>query len=548
MMMIKILINEYRWRLFFATVINSASSFASIGLLALINSEINTTVNTDNLADRVTVFVVAVFALFVISFASQFYLTKLGATLVRRLRAIMLERILRTDFARLEEIGGHKIYATLTGDINRISLALSTLPLFFFNLSLIVLCFGYFAYLSVPYFLMLSAVVAVILVVSRMMLKRGVFYMHVLREREDELFRMFQTVVEGSKELNINGNRRKHFYEEQALPSMEAIRETDVKSNLFWNLNNSWSATVLFVCLGVLVFSAKSFMPVTNEVLVGFVLGITYLVGPFAVIMTSFQNLSQGLVAYKKINKFELADLPEKGRKSAAISAPDLKWGKLTLNHIYYQYHYADDDYEFSVGPVDLTIEQGEIIFFCGGNGSGKSTFAKLLVGLYKPEKGEAVLGGVHINEDNLSWYQSHFSTVFSDFYLFDRVLDERGGLAEDSVVEEYLEKLQLQDKLESKGGVLSSIDFSHGQKKRLALLLAYVENASIYVFDEWAADQDPYFRKYFYTRLLPELKARGKTVIVISHDDKYFYMADKLYQFDNGMMSLIPRADVSVA
>jgi len=68
-----------------------------------------------------------------------------------------------------------------------------------------------------------------------------------------------------------------------------------------------------------------------------------------------------------------------------------------------------------------------------------------------------------------------------------------------------------------------------------LALLVSLVEDKELYLFDEWAADQDPEFRDVFYNKLLPELKSRGKLVIVISHDDRYFHKADQIVKLEQG-------------
>ena len=188
----------------------------------------------------------------------------------------------------------------------------------------------------------------------------------------------------------------------------------------------------------------------------------------------------------------------------------------------------------FQLGPIDLSLGRGELVFIAGGNGSGKTTLAKLLVGLYAPATGEVRLNGQPVGD----WeqYRQFFSSVFTDAYLFDRLLGMSGTRLDDGA-RDYLTRLELGQRVRVESGRFSTTDLSQGQRKRLALLTAYLEDRPVYVFDEWAADQDPRFKEIFYTRLLPELKARGKAVLVISHDDQYFHVADRIVQLDYGKL-----------
>jgi putative pyoverdin transport system ATP-binding/permease protein len=189
---------------------------------------------------------------------------------------------------------------------------------------------------------------------------------------------------------------------------------------------------------------------------------------------------------------------------------------------------------QFTLGEINLSFQSNQIIFIVGGNGSGKSTLAKLLTGLYIPDDGEIWLDGQRVTDENREWYRQHFASVFVDFYLFERLL----GIEASEVDRQgayYLEKLQLDHKVKIEKAQLSTTALSQGQRKRLALLTAYLEDRPIYFFDEWASDQDPYFRDIFYHQLLPELKRRGKTIFVISHDDRYFDVGDRIIKLDYG-------------
>ncbi|KAF0846784.1 ATP-binding cassette domain-containing protein [Nocardia caishijiensis] len=191
----------------------------------------------------------------------------------------------------------------------------------------------------------------------------------------------------------------------------------------------------------------------------------------------------------------------------------------------------------FRLGPIDLAFEPGQISFIVGGNGSGKSTLAKIITGLYVPRTGSLSLNGERIDHDNIEWFRQNSSAVFTDFHLFEDYLGfDRPGI--DAEVRRYLEELQIAHKVSVEGGRLSTVDLSQGQRKRLALLTALLEDRQIYVFDEWAADQEPRFREVFYREILTELKRRGKTVIVITHDDRYFDCADQLVKLDFGLVA----------
>jgi putative ATP-binding cassette transporter len=198
-------------------------------------------------------------------------------------------------------------------------------------------------------------------------------------------------------------------------------------------------------------------------------------------------------------------------------------------------YSYREGDSRgFVVGPLDLTIHHGEIVFITGGNGSGKTTLMKLLVGLYRPDKGTILCDGEPITPATEAAYREQFSTVFSDYHLFDELLG-LDRLHLDQEAEGYLEQLDLKNKVEVRDGKLSTTNLSQGQRKRLALLTAYLEGRPVYVFDEWAADQDPRFKSVFYHELITDLKRKGKTVIVISHDDHYYDGADRIVKLVDG-------------
>jgi len=123
-------------------------------------------------------------------------------------------------------------------------------------------------------------------------------------------------------------------------------------------------------------------------------------------------------------------------------------------------------------------------------------------------------------------------------------------GLSGDKVDErakEYLMSLGLDLKVSIVNGKFSTINLSQGQRKRLALLVAYLEDRQIYLFDEWAADQDPRFKEIFYRTLLPDLKEKGKTIILVSHDDRFYDVGDRIITLDSGIVTAETRQSIGL-
>jgi putative ATP-binding cassette transporter len=208
----------------------------------------------------------------------------------------------------------------------------------------------------------------------------------------------------------------------------------------------------------------------------------------------------------------------------------------LDLVGVTHAYH-REREGGFTLGPVDLSLHPGEVVILAGGNGSGKTTLAKVLTGLYYPESGEIRADGQAVPKENLEGYRKLFSVVYADFHLFDSLLGLK--IADlDAQARQYLTDLHLDHLVSVQDGVLSTTALSRGQRKRLALLVAYLEDRPLYVFDEWASDQDPQFKRVFYTQVLPGLKARQKAVFVITHDERYFHLADRMVYLEDGKIS----------
>jgi len=507
------------------------SGICSTSLIALIN----TTLTQGSARSLIWPFAGLALVALLTGAMSQFLLIDLAQNSVYQLRMRLSQRVLASPLQQLEALGPSKLLAVLTKDVQAISNSIFVLPFLCIDVAVICGCLIYLGTLSgwgltiVVTFLILAVALVQILII------RAYRYLDLARRAVDRLFQNFRGITEGTKELKLHVIRRQRFFEEDLQVSATAVRDHNKTAFKLAALSIGSGQLLFFTLIGLMLFGAPQFIPDLQSVLPAYILTLTYVISYIEGLLRRFPDLLNANVSIRKVNEMGLTLAQHAEIASAAKpSAIAPQWNTLTLNNATHTYVSAEADSSFSVGPINLTIKAGEILFIVGGNGSGKSTLAKLITGLYVPQSGELRLDDEVIVDANREWYRQHFSTVFSDFYLFDRLVSA-DVLSVDKQAQTYLTKLQLEKKVSVQDGQLSTTDLSQGQRKRLALLSAYLEDRPIYLFDEWAADQDPLFREIFYTQLLPELQKRGKTILVISHDDHYFHIADRIIKLNYG-------------
>jgi putative pyoverdin transport system ATP-binding/permease protein len=520
-----------------ASITGSISGIGSASLIALINQSITQT-SIDRLQPQdqlIWGFIGLAGITMATNLASQFLLVELAQGAVYNLRLRISGWILASHLRHLEELGASRLLATLTEDIQSIAMAVFNIPTLFINAALILGCLIYLGWLSVSILLATLVFLIVAIIIVQLLINKAFRLFFLAREENDALMKHFRGITDGIKELKLHQKRREDFLQFELKTTVEALRKYRVRTQKILAFTNSLGELLFFTLLGLLVFSVPHLMPTSVSVLSGYVLTISYIMRPIGNILTVLPNMTQAAVSLRKIDTLglSLASRAEEGLQSAQ---PLMDFQRIELIQATHSYTKEGESNTFTLGPIDLKFSPGEIIFIVGGNGSGKSTLAKLITGLYLPDSGKICLDGAPINNQNRETYRQLFSTVFSDFYLFERLL---GIPFEDLDIRarNYLEELQLSHKVQVKDGSLSTTELSQGQRKRLALLTAYLDDRPIYLFDEWAADQDPFFREVFYQQILPELKKRGKAVLVISHDDRYFHLCDRLIKLDYGQI-----------
>jgi putative ATP-binding cassette transporter len=545
MNLVTYLFRTARGMMFFALATALLSGACNAGLIALINTALNRDGNLPASSALAGAFLALALGRVLATFASAVVLARFAQAAIATLRCDLVKKILAVPLRHLEEIGAARVMVVLTEDVLNIAQALLGIPSFAVNLA-ILFCGGlYMAWLSLKVLVVMGGFIVAGALGYRWLIANGFRFLAAAREEEDRLFGHFRALTDGIKELKLHRSRRGAFLAENVETVTAAYQRHNVAAEIRFAIAHGWNHLLMLGVIALILFVLPAWQHFNPHALTGYVVTTLYLMGPLAGVMGSLSVFGRASASLAKVEKLGLS-LAAHTREECPLVRPEPAEGEFTrleLAGVTRSYLHEKDDSNFMLGPIELEFTPGEVVFLVGGNGSGKTTLAKLITGLYPPESGRILLDGRPIDDTNRDDYRQLFSAVFADFFLFENLLGLHAPDL-DAQARDYLAQLHLDHKVRVRDGRLSTTKLSSGQRKRLALLTAYLEDRPFYVFDEWASDQDPLFKELFYTQLLPDLKARGKAVLVITHDEPYFHIADRILKLDYGKLGADQRPD----
>ncbi|HTP73169.1 MAG TPA: cyclic peptide export ABC transporter [Burkholderiaceae bacterium] len=475
--------------------------------------------------------------------AAQLLLVRFTQGTILELSLALARKLLAAPLRLVERRGNAQLLATLTDDVSAVTWAVQCIPQLVMNGAIVVGCSLYLAWLSGPLFLALGTATVLGAAAYWWQHTHAFAVIHRAREERATLFEHYRSLMLGLKELMLHERRRESFLHRDVHAAADAYRRSNLDATTRYALAEAWIGFLYHVLIAVALFAAPLVWSLSAEVLTGYVFALLYLMGPMWSVIGTVPVVARGHVALASIEQLG-AELPSLGADHpASPGAPTPQPPRVCMRGLSFAYEPDPIAMQaFELGPIELELHPGELLFVVGGNGSGKSTFVKLLCGLYPGKSGTIEVDGVPVTDGTRGAYRELFSVVFSDYYLF-RALHGIDSHVVQRSAQHYLRQLQLDQKVSLSDGSYSTIDLSQGQRKRLALMTAYLEDRPIMIFDEWAADQDPDYKRIFYTELVPDLRARGKTVVVITHDDRYFHLGDRVLKLEDGRVASLDRA-----
>lgn len=448
-------------------------------------------------------------------------------------RIALYKRINTLSYANLEKIGQAKLINLLNLDIPALTAAASSLPTIWISLITIVGTLGYLVYLNTKIFIFVLVCLVIAVITYQLPILLAVKYFGRGREHYDRVQQGVTGLIYGAKELKLSQFKSKEYIDEELIAPEQATFKQNTIGQAIVTVTEAYGEIISFLVISVVIFHLPYIYHVTQLELFGIVMALLYLTGPVGMVLGAFNGMQHGKVALGKMTSF-YDMMVEETVPFHEAGIPE--WKHYRLDTIDYQY--TDKPDKFALKNISLEFEKGQITFITGGNGSGKSTLSKLISLHYSPCAGNLYIGDTQLVEENTSAARELISVIYSDFFVFPKLY----GDCESHHIHEYLKKLELDEKVKITDNRFDSVSLSDGQRKRLALLSLLLDDRPICLFDEWASDQDPRFKAIFYEEILPELKAREKVVIVISHDDRYFNCADQLVVMDQGSVREVIR------
>jgi putative ATP-binding cassette transporter len=502
---------------------------ANAATLMVVNSAVNG--STAPSGRIIGLFALLCLASLLASSGSQLIHARLVQGTISRVRATLCRKILDSSLTSIEKAGPSNLLIALTDDVGTITNAAAMLPAAFTSIAVVLASLGYMAWLSLRGFLFIAVLTVIGFAAFSALRAPSYRFGTAARRDKEDIFRHLRSLIEGFKELKIHRARREALLSGELAKAAASFRRHNVLVSVFAQSSSSFGLMLFLISIGVFVFAP---LGEPKTVVWGYVITILYLQGAIEFLVNQSYEWQRATIAHDRLNSLGISLGAESLSAEVPADAPTqpAQWRRLEMTSVMHRYKREGETTDFRVGPLSLSLTPGEVVFLVGGNGSGKSTLAKMLVGLYSPERGKIALDDVVIDDNNRDWYRQHFSVIFADYFLFDSLL----GLHPDTTkLADLLEALKLSGKVTITDGVFSTTNLSSGQRKRLALVCSFLEDRPIYVFDEWTSDQDPAFKRYFYTQILPDLRRRNKAVVVISHDDRYFSAGDRLIKLEDG-------------
>jgi cyclic peptide transporter len=541
MELLKILQKRSRWFYSALVLLSVVSGLLNISILTFVNTYV-TGLSNNLFPEPAWIFFFSLIILaFFISLGFQRYMIRLTNDILFEFEVSILQKLRNCSYEGFEKVGFEKVLTAIS-DTKR----LATLPANFmsmvFSVTVIVFSFVYLFVISPPGALLVTLIVLSAVTLYLIRNTQIQKELNRLRDIQDDYYSHLNDLLLGFKEVKMSDVRNDNLFQKFLFRNRFESKTISISSSVKYLTNELIGNYGWYAILGIIMYFVPQLFRIPKTELTSFVITILYIMGPLAALVTLIPSLTNIKIAFERLNHFDSIINTNLDREDNQVTQSGVEdtfasFEEISFDEVHYQYYDQNHKPTFYLGPVNLSIARGELIYVVGGNGSGKSTFVKVLTGLYTPTSGKILFNGRPICANDLVHYRNNLSVVFADNYLLSENYDEfdLGGAEFKSLLDRM--KMRNVAKVDPRRNIVNR-NLSKGQLKRLSMIYALLENHSILILDEWAAEQDPDFRDFFYKEFLPVLRDAGKTIILITHDDAYYPCADRVIRFDLGKVA----------
>jgi ABC-type siderophore export system fused ATPase/permease subunit len=465
------------------------------------------------------------------------YIIVLSSKIVSESEMLLIKKLRDTSFKYFSDIKSEEIYAALT-NLETLQDApgriINTIAAFLTVVGSLV----YLYFLSPIYAGILTLLILILttslLVRNRILDKRY----DALRLIEIDYYKYLRDLLFGFKDIKMSKRKSRSIFEDYIIKNRQKFQSIDrairrISSNGAFIANYTW-----YFVLGIILLILPKIVHLDTRNHSIFIVVLVYIIGPVSMVTGFFPFYSNLVSASKgftsilsKVSNYSEEEIMDGGK----CQLDDFL--SISLYDVSFRY---DDIYQrrtFKLGPVDFTLKRGEVVFVIGGNGSGKSTFINLFAGLVKPDSGDIYYNEQIVTKDDLWDYRGRIAPVFIHEYLLTQNYEDLELSSKNEKYIEYLKMFRLDAVMTPDLIFQNKEQLSKGQQRRIALILALMTSKQILILDEWAVEQDPEFKEYFYLSIIPYLKRNQFTIIAVTHDEKYFSCADRVIKFVDGQI-----------
>ena len=536
MRFLKLLIKRSKSMIFLIIMLGLFSSVLNCGFLMIINSAVSDKPLPLFPGHAWVLFVVIMVSSLIVSKIFQTHMIRLTNNILFDFELDILNKLKHASFEDFEKLGNDKVYMAIND-----TKELARLPEVFMNgfnsLIIAICCIGYLFWISpigAGSVLLIMIALFVFYLIRNIKIEKE---LNLQRDLQNVYYRLLDDLLSGFKELKMSIARNASLFNNHLVKNRTEGRDISIRSSIRYMDNELTGSYSWYIVLGITMFVLPAMFGLSAVKLTGFLITILYIIGPVAVLVTLMPTYTSVKISLQRLNVFDeilgsIGAASDPGANGLTTPAFD----NIRFESVSYKYEDKENGQNFFLEPINLSINKGEVIFITGGNGSGKSTFGYLLTGLYKPLEGRIYLNDKEITDENYPYYCNEISAIFTNSHLFSENYDDFNLRDSNQKLNELIKVMDLSHVLKpGKEESVLDIKLSKGQQKRLAMIYALLEDKPVLVLDEWAAEQDPEFRAYFYTQMLPRLKEQGKTIIAITHDDDYYSCATRVIKFNFG-------------